>query len=856
MRVSEVVDPGPVLSALVDSSPDAVIGQTPDGTITLWNLGAELMYGFKEAEVRGRLSSTLAPDPYSQEQAFILRRVAKGEQVQELLTRRVRKDGAVIEVSMTMAPVLDEHGVPMGIVSTERDVTRRRRVDSIIDGQRRMLETLARAGRLRDALRELLDSHAGLTDAGVHPAIMTLREERRVLEPVASRLPEVLDKALARGVPIAPDGHPAGEAAFRCQPFSVRDIERVQGWNGLREASLAAGMRSCCSTPVVAPGGDVVGTFDLYSESPGDFSAADLEVASAFARTAALAIERYETVRELRLSRTVLIGLNEISGLLLADLDIGRIIRRVTEEGTRLVEGQMGACFYNRTDASGAGFRLYSVAGPKRDAFKNLSMPRNTPLLSQTLTVGAIQRIEDVTRDPRYGKNAPQSGTPDGHPLVRSFISAPVTARSGEVIGMLLFGHEEPGRFTRWHEDIIRGIASQTALALDSARLYAQATERAEALSSADDRKNEFLAMLGHELRNPLGAMATSIAVLQDTLPGDDGTRGATNILQRQAKHMKRLVDDLLDLSRVTRGKIALRKHVLDARVHVRQAVVSLCSRVPEQDDIVNVTVPDEPVWIEADAVRMEQIVGNLLGNSLKFSPPGSQIDIELDQVGSEMRLVVRDRGQGIAPQQLNAIFDMFVQAQDFEQPSTGGLGLGLTLVRELARLHGGRVSARSDGLGKGSEFEVRLPLCKAPEQPLVIETEFMEPVGPIPVLRILLAEDQADAGAAMAMLLEHWGHKVVHVKDGVDALYRAREMRPDVALLDLGLPGLDGFAIAQSLKRTPHLSNLRLAAITGRGQSVDIERSQAAGFERHFIKPVEPPELHRWLLEVATELT
>jgi two-component system CheB/CheR fusion protein len=849
------IDPA-LLTSFVEGSADAIVVLRPDGTVRLWNRGAEELYGWSAQEMLGQSVFRLVPEAARKEVESHFERVTRSGVSAEMAGRRVRKDGRVVDVALTVTPLRDARGRIEGLASVERDVTRRRRFEVLADGQRRMLETLSQSGRLQDGLRDLLDTLLELTAGRYAAAVMKVETERLLLVPAASRLPESVERTLTRGIALAPDGHPAGEAAFHRQAVSVADLRRAEGWQDMRQAAVEAGLLSCCAAPIIAPGGEVLGTLDLYGRVPGEPSGDDLEVATALARTAALAIQRFETVRELRLGREVLIALNDIHAQLLADLDLGRIFRRVTEEATRLVGAQMGAFFTSPSAPGSEAFELHSVAGPRAERFAGLALPRNTALFSQTLTGHVVQRFTDVTKDPRYGKNAPLAGLPDGHPPVRSFMSAPVAARSGEVIGMLLIGHEEPARFSRWHEDILRGVASQTALAVDSAHLYRQASERAEALAQADRRKDQFLAILGHELRNPLGAMVASLAVMESGLKPDvEDALEALTIFRRQSRHMQRLIDDLLDINRITRGRIPLRRETVDACTAVRQVVDTVRIPALKLRQKIELDMPDEPVWIDADPVRFEQIVGNLVHNAMKFSPRGATTHVEVSQYGHEASIVVRDEGRGIPPDRLQDIFEMFTQVQRPDHPSSGGgLGIGLTLVREIVQLHGGWVTARSKGPGTGSEFEIRLPAVDAPPDDLVRET----PARPRPtaVLRVLLAEDQPDAARAMVMLLRHWGHRVVHVETGPEALEQAHARRPDVCLLDIGLPGMDGWTLARELRALPDMGAVRLAALSGLGQEMDEAASAEAGFERHFVKPADPDVLKTWLEEVAAGLT
>ena len=845
-----------LLSGFVRNSPDAIIATSPDGTVRLWNDGATQLYGWDATEMLGQSFYRVVVPSARREMEHALDRSRRGEAGHEAIARRIHKDGREIDVTYTLTPVTDQAGEVLGLVSVERDVTRRRRLESLAEGQRRVLESLAESGRLQDALRDMLATVNDLTGNAFEPAIMSLERERLLLTPALTRLPDALERRLAEGVPVAPGGHPAGEAAFQRQAVAVGDIASSSSWGGLRDAVLAAGLAGCCSTPISAPGGEVLGTLDLYSRNGEDPTGEDLEVLSALSRTAAIAMQRHETERELLLGREVMLALNEINALLVADLDIGRILRRVTEEATRLLGAQMGAFLTSPTEPGDTEFELHTIAGMPASAFNAVGRPRMTSLFSGTVHGRAVQRFNDVTRDPRYGKNDPHRGVPPGHPMVRSFMSAPVSARSGEVIGILLFGHEQPGQFARMHEEILRGAAAQMALALDSANLYRQASERAEALALADRRKDDFLAMLGHELRNPLGAMIAGLAVIQRSLPEeDDDANEAMHIFRRQSRHMQRLIDDLLDANRVSRGQIRLRKDVLDAVVLAREAVET--ARIPAMKLGQQILFEsfDGPQWIEADAVRIGQVIGNLLNNAMKFSSRDTVIRVYVHAQGDEASIVVEDEGRGIPPEELPAVFDMFAQVRDPDSSeSTTGLGLGLTLVREIVQLHGGWVTARSQGIGHGSQFVIRLPRTKAPETTASV-TEPELPSGPRPVLRILLAEDQPDAARAMTMVLRHWGHKVMHAEDGRAALELAQRRRPDVGLLDIGLPGMDGWALAKAVRGDPELGGMELAALTGWGQAFDLATSDAAGFDRHFVKPVDPAALEAWLERVAVEL-
>jgi PAS domain S-box-containing protein len=388
------------------------------------------------------------------------------------------------------------------------------------------------------------------------------------------------------------------------------------------------------------------------------------------------------------------------------------------------------------------------------------------------------------------------------------------------------------------------GILAMLTDVTERRRLDEELRRRVEELAAEDRRKDEFLAMLAHELRNPLAAISNAGHVLDQGGAADARTRDLVGVIGRQVRHLSRLVDDLLDVSRFTRGKIELRKRPVELRPIVEGAVETTRPLLEQQGHRLTVSIPEEPVVLEADATRIEQVLANLLNNAAKFTEPGGCIDLSAEVRDSEAVLAVRDNGTGIAPELLPRIFDLFVQEDRSLARSHGGLGIGLTLVRSLVERHGGRVEARSEGPGHGSELVVRLPvLMRAAERHGLRPAEAREDHGPA---RILLVEDNVDAADALAELLRMWGHEVDVVHDGASAVGRAGEGRPDVVLLDIGLPGMDGYQVAGALRALPELQGALLVALTGYGQEADRRRSAAAGFDHHLVKPVDLEELKR----------
>jgi CheY-like chemotaxis protein len=365
------------------------------------------------------------------------------------------------------------------------------------------------------------------------------------------------------------------------------------------------------------------------------------------------------------------------------------------------------------------------------------------------------------------------------------------------------------------------------------------------ALREADRRKDEFLAMLAHELRNPLAPIRNAAQVLRAKGPPAGEVQWATEVIDRQVHQLARLVDDLLDVSRITRGKIELRKERVELGAVVRGAVEATRPLVEKWGHALGVSLPSEPVYLDADPTRLAQVVSNMLNNAAKYTDHGGHIAVAVERRGAEVLIRVRDDGIGIPKDALSRIFEMFTQLPGSVERSQGGLGIGLTLVRRLVELHGGAVEALSEGAGRGSEFVVRLPLAPAPEDPRQRPGDAGPPA---PGRRILVVDDNRDAAESLGMLLGMVGHEVRVAHDGLEACAAAEEFRPDVVLLDLGLPKLSGYEVARRLREAEGGSDVLLVALTGWGQEEDRRRTREAGFDHHLTKPVELEQLRRLL--------
>ena len=372
-----------------------------------------------------------------------------------------------------------------------------------------------------------------------------------------------------------------------------------------------------------------------------------------------------------------------------------------------------------------------------------------------------------------------------------------------------------------------------------------------EALRQADRQKDEFLAMLAHELRNPMAPIRNAVEILRLLGPKEPALVEAQDIVDRQLSHLVRLVDDLLDVSRITRGKVQLKREPIKVAAVIASAIESSRPLLNSRGHRLEVDLPAEPLRVHGDLTRLAQAVGNLLNNAAKYTENGGRVRLTVQQEGTEVAVRVQDTGVGIAAEMLPRLFDLFTQADQTIDRAQGGLGIGLALVRRLVEMHGGRVLAFSPGLGQGSEFVLFLPLLsdapasKTPEPP-----GKTSPSGAR--LRILVVDDNVDAAETMAILLRLLGHEVTTVHDGYAALEAAASMEPQVVLLDIGLPGLDGYEVCRRLRRD-RLKQSVIVAMTGYGQDDDRQRSQKAGFDAHLVKPVDPEELQPLLTNLTS---
>jgi signal transduction histidine kinase/DNA-binding response OmpR family regulator len=426
---------------------------------------------------------------------------------------------------------------------------------------------------------------------------------------------------------------------------------------------------------------------------------------------------------------------------------------------------------------------------------------------------------------------------------LNSVVVLPLVARNRR-LGALVLGYADRA-FDAATRALAEDIAARTAVAIDNCLLYAKVQE-------ADQRKNEFLAMLAHELRNPLAPVRNAAQMLRNSQADAAKLEWAANVIDRQSRHLVRLVDDLLDVARITQGKITLSFEAVDVAAVVSLAEEMTRQLIESRKHTLAIALPPVPLAVYGDCARIAQILGNLLNNAAKYSETGSQIALDVEESGTDVVFRVRDSGIGIPVDLLGSIFDLFIQADRSLDRSQGGLGIGLTIVRNLVQMQGGTVQAFSAGTGKGSEFVVRLPRV-AVERAGEVVLRSLAP-GATAGLRILVVDDHPDAAESMSALMQAAGHQSTIAHDGPAALAIAGRLRPDVVLLDIGLPGMNGFEVARALRAAPETSGCVLIAVSGYGQTEDQKRSREVGFDHHLVKPADFSALERILESVRRD--
>ena len=669
------------LAKIVDSSDDAIVSKDLNGVILSWNRGAERIFGYSSTEAVGQSIRMIIPKDLQNEENMVLARIRAGESVDHYETRRRRKDGQEVLISLTVSPIVDEAGVVVGASKIARDVTERARLQALTAEQHLVAQRLS-------------------------------------------------------------------------------------------------------------------------------------DVGSAIA----------------------------------ASLDRGTIVQKVTEAATALTQAEFGAFLYNVTGPqSGDAYMLSALSGAPTETFAQFLQPRAAALFAPPFHGAANERLDDVAHDSGYAHDPPNHGLREGHPTVRSYLAVPVKTASGEVLGALFFGHSTPGVFTQVHEQLATGVAAWAALALENSRLYAEARE-------ADRLKDEFLAVLSHELRTPLNAIVGYSRLLRGNILTGAKAANGLETLERNAAALTQIVEDVLEVSRIVSGKIRLDVQPVDLPLVVHNAIATVQPAADAKGVRVHTIVDPRAGSVSGDPDRLQQVAWNLLSNAVKFTPRQGRVQVRVERVNSHVEVVVSDTGIGIPVDFLPLVFERFRQANAGPTRKTGGLGLGLSIVRHIVEMHGGTVQAESAGEGQGATFRVHLPLMivqpeglrETREHPRSEKLVPLAGLGNLGGIRVLAIDDEADALGLLRAVLEAAGAQVTTIRSARDGLESIKSLRPDALVVDLGMPEIDGFAFIKRVRSSEDAAvrDIPAAALTAFARSEDRTKALESGFEMHLAKPIDPGEL------------
>jgi len=966
------------LAAIVESSQDAIISKTLDGTILSWNGGAERLFGYTAEEAIGKSILLLIPPDRQDEEEMILGRLRRGERTETYQTVRLSKAGHRIDVSLTISPLLDKSGRVIAASKIARDIRASRRAEQRLKMQHGVTRALAESATLNEAAGKILKSICGSLEWEVgamwyvdpHQEVLRCSEVWHVPSvPIPEFEHSCRKLTLRRGIglpgrvwmsnsaawisdvtqdenfPRAPFAGQDGLHAGFAFPIILNDtvlgvieffsreirepdedllqimkaagsqigqfIERKRAEDALRESEqrfrlMAETIPSILWT--AAPDGTVTYANEHWFEycglarkpdtgewpepvvHPDDYQRCTDAWTRALREGTDYEIEvrnrRHDGSYRWFVTRAV--PLRGDSGSIVqwfgttTDIDdrkradqTSRFLADASASLAELTDYQSTLqrvaslavpafadwCAVDMLEPDGSIHRLsVTHTDPAKVKLAHELLDRYPPQPSDSYGIMKVLRTGEAEWMPTIPESLLSELVQDEEHLriihelgLKSYICAPLRSRT-RMLGVLSFVTSESGRvFDATHLAAAEDLAHRAAIAIENANLVA-------ALREADLRKDEFLAMLAHELRNPLAPIRNAVQIFRGVGPPVPELQWATEVIDRQVHQMTRLVDDLLDVSRITRGKIELRRERVELAAVVSSAVEASRPLIEKLGHELIVSLPPQPVQLDADPTRLAQVLSNLLNNAAKYTDNAGRIRLTAEVQNHHLLIRVKDSGIGIPAEMLPRVFEMFTQVDRSLERAEGGLGIGLTLVHRLVEMHGGTVEARSDGPGKGSEFIVCLPLGvdvndQEPEGRTDGRTEGrtegrMDDERAVAAVtrRILVVDDNWDSAESLVMFLRMLGNDVHTAHDGLEAVEVAATFRPDVVLLDIGLPRLNGYEAARQIREKSGTGEIVLVAVTGWGQDEDRRRSREAGFDYHLTKPVDFDALQRLL--------
>ena len=798
---------------LVETLPAAVYTTDAEGRIELYNDAAVRLWGRcpragEDKWCGSHRIFSAEGQPMSLEASPMARAVRHGEEIEKAELLIERPDGRRAHVIAHPRPIVDAAGKVTGAINMLVDITERIAdeaelavtKDKLADQVESLtsLHNLAlRLGgmtQLEPALRAVLDTAVEAQRA--HFGIVWVHEaEHGHLVPRASRGFDGEGLAHFGNVAPGPSGGSAGNAYARRCRWAVEDTESDESFRVFREGARKVGFRSVHSTPIVTRSGELLGVLSVHFRQPRLPTQRDMQVADVCARHAADAIEAHRSHAAVERSERIYRAIGE-------SLDYG--VWTANREGRVTYVSDSFLKLLGCTEAEWTGHTWDRFVHP--DDVQGL-LPAWRECVRAGRQWDRELRVRGVDRK--------------WHSILQRAV--PMHDANGEVCG--------------W-----------AGIHLDIQRLKQVENE----LRELDQRKNEFLATLAHELRNPLAPLRNGLEVLRIAHDNRTMAEKARAMMERQLHQMVRLVDDLLDVSRVSRGKIELRRDNVELAAVLRNAIETSQPLMTERGHELVARIPRERIVVYADMTRLSQVFWNLLNNAAKYTEAGGRIELDIAMRQGEVAVTVRDNGIGIPPEMHARVFDIFTQVDRSLEKSQGGLGIGLSIARRLVEMHGGRIQVESDGHGRGSAFTVTLPAAVVPDSAEIPSGAAAQAgVRPMACKRILIADDNTDSATTLSIMLEMLGNQVRVAHDGEAAVQAAREFGPDAILLDIGMPKLNGYDACARLRAIPETADAYMVALTGWGQEEDRNRAHAAGFDHHMVKPVEPALLEKLISEL-----
>jgi PAS domain S-box-containing protein len=854
------------LAAIVESSDDAIVSKDLNGIVTSWNKGAEELFGYTAEEAIGRSITMLIPQDRLSEEDMVLACIRRGERVEHFETIRQRKDGTLIPISLTVSPIRDADGTIVGASKIARNNSDRRRIETELEQLQGRLMALAvgSASILGSPHSEAIASKAielardvfaadGYALWRVHPeGAWRIVRSYGISDEFAAR---AIARSDERGLPVVPFS----------EPLVIDDVQTMALLADMRDAYAREGIASMVVFPLTIRG-ERRGTLVFYSHRRVAVRPVDLQVGSALANLVAAALttaDLYEQQQKTREAsdhaRQQAAFLAEAGTVLSSSLDYQETLRSVARLAVPTIADW---CAVDIVSERGELERI-AVAHVDPEKVEYARQLQERYPADPTAPGGVHEVIR--TGKPAFMSRIPsalvEAAARDEEHLriiraltLTSYMCVPLTVQ-GRAIGAITFVSAESGReYSEADVRFGRELASRASLAVENARAYERANE-------ASRLKDEFLATLSHELRTPLNAVLGYARMMRTQTLAPDKAKTAWDVVERNATSLRQIIEDVLDVSRIVAGRLRLNVEPVDLPAILHEAIATVMPAADAKGVRLEAVIEPLTVPISGDPNRLQQIVWNLLSNAIKFTPRGGKVQLRVARVNSHVEVVVSDTGRGIAAEFLPYVFERFRQADSSFAREHGGLGLGLAIARQLTELHGGTITAASDGPEAGATFTVKLPLMIVHrQQPETVRPQHprtdrkapeLEPTPRIDGVRVLAVDDEPDSLGLLRTVLEGAGAVVTTAQSGAEAIQSLRTDQPDVLVSDIGMPGMDGLQLIRAIRQMDEpFRSTPAAALTAYARSQDRITSLASGFHMHLAKPIDPLEL---IVAIAT---